>query len=73
MIKPADPDSEYAVLDSNGHVVEVPSAGAGGWKETGRPASLEFAGLDYNQEYTVVARPVGQTDITAESRRGEAS
>lgn len=70
VIKPADPDSEYAVLDSNGHVVEVPSAGAGGWKKpAGSPASLEFAGLDYNQEYTVVARPVGQTDITAESRR----
>ena len=68
VIKPADPDSEYAVLDKNGHVVNTPPAGNGGFKKpAGSPAFLTFAGLDYNCEYTVVARPLGKTDITAES------
>ncbi|WP_349769081.1 hypothetical protein [Hungatella sp.] len=68
VIKPADSDSEYAVLDSSGHVVDIPAAGNGGFKKpSGSPASLTFAGLDYNREYTVVARPLGKTDVTAES------
>ena len=74
IIKPADPDSEYAVLDKNGQVVEIPAAGNGGFKKpAGNPAYLTFAGLDYNCEYTVVARPLGKTDITAESLIGKGS
>lgn len=74
IIKPADQDSEYAVLDRNGHVVETPGAGDGDFKKpAGSPASLTFAGLDYNREYTVVARPMGKTDITAEGLKDRGS
>lgn len=37
------------------------------------PGSVSFSGLDYNKEYTVVARPKGQSGITAESRREDGS
>lgn len=68
LIRPADTASDYAVLDSNGHVVTTPQTGGGGWQSvSGNPGSVSFSGLDYNREYTVVARPKGQNTITAES------
>lgn len=74
VINPADPSSDYAVLDSAGNVVNTPQTGAGGWQSpSGSPAMLAFTGLDYNREYTVVARPSGRTEITAESRREDGS
>lgn len=73
-INPADPASDYAVLDSEGNVVNTPQTGAGGWqKPSGNPAKLNFTGLNYNEEYTVVACPAGQTEIQAESRREDGS
>lgn len=68
IIRPADPASDYAVLDSSGHVVTTPQTGAGGWQGgSGNPGSVSFGGLDYNKEYTVVARPKGLSAVTAES------
>ncbi len=73
-IKPADQASDYAVLDSAGNPVHTPQTGGGGWqKPSGNPGELIFTGLDYNKEYTVVARPTGRTEITAESRRPDGS
>ena len=66
-IRPADQSSDYAVLDDHGTV-------ARGWKKpSGNPAGLTFDGLDYNREYTVVARPAGLTEITEESRADDGS
>lgn len=68
-IRPADKNSDYAVLDSNGSVL-AEQTGAGGWQQVKgiTPGSVTFGGLACNEEYTVVARPRGKTDITAESR-----
>ena len=70
VIKPADTDSDYAILDKDGHVVITPETGDGGWQSAGgsQPASLTFSGLNYNEEYVVVARPHGSSGITAESK-----
>lgn len=66
IINPADPASDYALVDKNGNPVNTPQTGGGGWqKPSGKPAQLSFTGLDYNGKYTVVARPAGQTEITA--------
>lgn len=74
VIKPADPDSDYAILDKNGTIVTTPETGAGGWQSTsGNPASVTFSGLDYNEEYVVVARPRGDAGITAESKFADGS
>ena len=70
VIKPADADSDYAILDKDGNAVTTPETGDGGWQSAGgsQPASLTFSGLDYNEEYVVVARPQGSSGITAESK-----
>lgn len=74
VIKPADPDSDYAILDKNGNIVTTPETGAGGWQSTsGSPATVTFSGLDYNEEYVVVARPHGAADITADSKFADGS
>lgn len=74
IIRPADTASDYAVLDSNGHVVTTPQTGTGGWQGvSGNPGSVSFSGLDYNKEYTVVARPKGQSSVTAESCQEDGS
>ena len=74
IIRPADALSDYAVLDDSGRVVTTPETGAGGWQSvSGNPGSVSFSGLDYNKEYTVVARPKGQSSITAESCRENGS
>lgn len=73
-VKPGDQASDYAVLDHTGTPVHTPQTGGGGWqKPSGNPAELSFTGLDYNQEYTVVARPTGRAEITAESRVADGS
>lgn len=70
VISPADPDSDYAVLDKNGQTVPIPGAQEGGWvTSSGSKPSIQVPGLTYDGEYTVVARPRGQSDVTAESRR----
>lgn len=80
-VSPADRSSSYAVLDKNGAVVgygqdsgqdEGHNAGqeeGKGWKNpSGTPASVRFAGLNYNEEYTVVAKPE-ELQASAEDRR----
>lgn len=75
IIKPADIASEYALLDKDGNVVTTSETGAGGWQSTSgsNPAVITFSGLEYNEEYVVVARPAGAVDITAESKLGDGS
>ena len=63
VIKPADKASDYAVLDKNGNVVESFKNPTGY-----NPSAITFPGLDYNEEYVVVARPHGETGITEQSR-----
>lgn len=73
-IKPGDQSSEYALLTREGDVVITSETAESGWQAPDRKtASLSFRGLDYNQEYTVVARPKGQTDITAQSKQEDGS
>lgn len=72
-IYPADYDSEYALVDSRGQVVQIPGAQEGGWITPSKVSALQIPGLDYEMEYTVVARPKGQTDITPQSRLPEGS
>ena len=61
VIKPADTDSDYALLDKDGNVVMAPETGTGGWQSVreSQPAGISFSGLNYNEEYVVVARPHG--------------
>lgn len=69
VIEPADPDSDYALLDKDGNVVMTGQTEDDGWQTPdGNPACVTFPGLDYNEEYTVVARPKGQADMTPESK-----
>lgn len=75
---PADPDSDYALLDSSDHVVQLPGSQDGGWM-TPVPApnspyrEVQMSGLGYGLDYTVVARPKGQAGITPESRKDDGS
>ena len=74
VIKPADPNSDYAILDKNGNIVTTPETGAGGWQSaSGSDPTITFSGLDYNEEYVVVARPRGDTGITADSKFADGS
>ena len=52
-IRPADPDSEYALLDSDGTVVDAFGSVLDG--------KISFRGLTLDDEYVVVARPSGST------------
>lgn len=63
IVNPADPNSDYAVLDENGNVVITPETRADGWQTpTGdNPAIAKFSRLTYNGTYTVVARPRGSS------------
>ncbi|WP_024291606.1 MULTISPECIES: hypothetical protein [Lacrimispora] len=74
VIKPADKKSDYAVLSKEGTVILTQETGSDGWQTvTGNPGSVTFSGLNYNEEYIVVARPKGETGITAESRLPDGS
>ena len=74
VIKPADKKSDYAVLSKDGTVILTQETGSDGWQTvTGNPGSVTFSGLNYNEEYIVVARPKGETGITAESRLPDGS
>lgn len=74
VIKPADKKSDYAVLNKDGTVVVTKETVSDGWQTvTGNPGSVTFSGLNYNEEYIVVARPKGETAITAESRMPDGS
>ena len=68
VIKPADNRSDYAVLDNSGNLVA-------GWTavESTTPPSVKFPGLEYSEEYIVVAIPRGITGITPESKEPDGS
>ncbi|WP_143320904.1 hypothetical protein [Clostridium sp. HBUAS56010] len=74
VIKPADKKSDYAVLDKDGQVVMTPETEESGWQSVkGNPGTISFSGLNYDEEYIVVARPKGVEEITPESRRPDGS
>lgn len=71
-IQPADPDTDYALVDARGNAVQLPGSQTGGWLTPSRVSpSLQLPGLDYEADYTVVSRPRGQTEVTAQSRVGD--
>lgn len=65
VINPADPDAEYALIDSNGNVVIYPGSDGGWMTPTGSgPATVTFNDLDPGETYTVVARKKGNASET---------
>jgi glucan-binding YG repeat protein len=64
VINPADPDSDYALVDKDGNPVVTPETDGSGWQTpAGSPAKVTFTGLDYNASYTVVTRPSGDGNV----------
>lgn len=74
VVDPADPDSEYAILDKDGNVVSYPDAD-NGWKKVKNinDPKIIFDNLDPNEEYTVVARKKGDTAKTPIDKKEEGS
>ena len=70
VVNPADPDSDYAILDEDGNVVNYPGSD-NGWKTpVGKnPSTVTFDNLDPSKTYTVVARKKGDTSVTAASKK----
>lgn len=65
VVNPADPDAEYALIDSNGNVVPYPSSNGGWMTPVGSgPATVTFNDLDPGETYTVVARKKGNASET---------
>ncbi len=74
VIKPADKKSDYGVLNKDGTVILTPESGSDGWQAvTGTPGTIIFSGLNYNEDYIVVARPKGEEGITVESKLPDGS
>lgn len=65
VIDPADPDSDYALIDENGNTVMTGDTAADGW-QTPKNGKVTFPGLDYDKTYTVVARRHNDGSTTAE-------
>lgn len=66
IIEPAAPNTEYALLDEDGAVVED-------WKlPSGVPLKVEFTDLEPDKTYRVVTRPVGST-VTPGDQRSDGS
>lgn len=65
VINPADPDSDYALIDENGNVVPVEGS-PDGWKTPigSEPATVTFTGLNPGEKYTIVARKKGDSSKT---------
>ena len=63
VIKPADADSQYAILDDGGNVVVGWTSVSGG--------QVTLKGLEPSTEYTVVARDKTDTSVTEESKFGD--
>ena len=65
VINPADPDADYALIDSNGNVVQYPGSNNGWVTPKGNnPATVIFDNLDIGETYTVVARKKGNPSET---------
>lgn len=74
VVNPADPDSDYALIDENGNVVPYPDSD-NGWKTPigQSPSTVTFDNLDPNVKYTVVARKKGDTTKQPLDKLGEGS
>ena len=65
VINPADPDADYALIDSNGNVVPYPNSDNGWLTPVGSgPATVTFNNLNPGETYTVVARRHGNSSET---------
>ena len=65
VINPADPDADYALIDSNGNVVPYPNSDNGWLTPVGSgPATVTFNNLNPGDTYTVVARRHGNPSET---------
>ena len=57
VIKPADPDADYALIDEAGNVLKYPGSDNGWMTPIGsNPSTVTFNNLNPNETYTVVAR-----------------
>ena len=65
VINPADPDADYALIDSNGNIVPYPNSDNGWLTPVGSgPATVTFNNLNPGDTYTVVARRHGNPSET---------
>lgn len=65
VVNPADPDADYALIDSNGNVVPYPNSDNGWLTPVGSgPATVTFNNLNPGETYTVVARRHGNPSET---------
>ena len=74
IVDPADPDSDYALIDEDGNVVPYDDSD-NGWKHATDRTSpkVEFDNLEPNATYTVVARKKGDTTKTPQDKLPEGS
>lgn len=65
VVDPADPDSDYALVDDAGNIVPYDNSD-GGWKHASDPTNpkVVFDNLDPNRTYKVIARKKGDTSKT---------
>ncbi|MDO4788673.1 MAG: InlB B-repeat-containing protein [Johnsonella sp.] len=64
VINPADPDSDYALIDENGNVVPYPTANNGWMSPVGsNPSTVTFDNLNPGGTYRVVARKKGDNSV----------
>jgi hypothetical protein len=65
VVNPADPDADYALIDSKGNVVNYPGSNNGWMTPVGsNPSTVTFNDLDPGETYTVVARKKGNSSET---------
>lgn len=64
VINPADPDSDYALIDEEGNIVEYPSSDHGWMQSLGsNPSTVTFNNLNPGETYRVVARKKGDAGV----------
>lgn len=64
VINPADPDSDYALIDENGNIVPYPTANNGWMTPVGsNPSTVTFDNLNPGGTYRVVARKKGDNSV----------
>lgn len=72
IVNPADPDSDYALIDENGNIVLYPDSD-NGWKHSSdiNNPKVIFGNLEPNATYTVVARKKGDLTKTPQEKLPE--
>lgn len=64
VVNPADPDSDYALIDEAGNIVPYPSSDNGWMSPVGsNPSTVTFNNLNPGETYRVVARKKGDTSV----------